>query len=193
MDRRFEIPAAALDNGDLTIAIRESNLTAADRLSASRATLLLGPSSVLEEYTALFFFRTLTPSVANFALELLILLIALALALTLRDASGNTSRWSSSSASCSPTPALDISQGGANTGVLSIFGKLSLRVGGLIALSEFVRLVLGMSRGLLFKIYEWILTAGACAIALLPAANHIHWSKVSDAIASSCFSPSCWW
>ena len=177
VDRRFGIPDTALGNGDLTIAIRESNLTAADRFSASRATLLLGPSSVLEEYTALFFFRTLTPSVTNFALELLILLIALALALTLRDEreyfalalffgfvlfSAGVAIW----------------QGGANTGVLSIFGKLSLRVGGLIALSEFVRLVLGMSRGRWFKIYEWILASGACAVALLPAVNHIHGPKL---------------
>ncbi|HZL24914.1 MAG TPA: PP2C family protein-serine/threonine phosphatase, partial [Acidobacteriaceae bacterium] len=182
VNRRFEIPSAALGNGDLTIAIRESNLTVADRFANSRATLLLGPSSVLEEYTALFFFRTLTPSVANFALELLILLIALALALTLRDeheylalalffglvlVSGGLAIW----------------QGGANTGVLGVLGKLSLRIGGLIALSEFVRLVLGMSRGRLFKIYEWILASGACAVALLPALNHLHGPKLlSDSI-----------
>jgi phosphoserine phosphatase RsbU/P len=176
VDRRFEIPAAALGNGDLTIAIRESNVTAADRFAASRATLLLGPSSVLEEYTALFFFRTLTPSVANFALELLILLIALALALTLRD-EREYFALALFFGFVLINAGLSISQGGASTGVVNIVGKLSLRVAGLIALSEFVRLVLGMSRGRLFKIYEWILAAGASAVVLLLVTNHIHGPK----------------
>ena len=180
VDRRFEIPAAALDNGDLTIAIRQSNLSAADRLAASRATLLLGPSSVLEEYTALFFFRTLTPGIANLALELLILLIALALALTLRNEREYFALVIFFGFVLT-NGALEISQGGANTGLLSVFGKLSLRLGGLIALSEFVRLVLGMSRGRLFKIYEWILAVGACAIVLFPAVNHIHGPKFLNA------------
>ncbi len=177
VDHRFEIPAAALGNGDLTIAIRESNLTAADRFSASRATLLLGPSTVLEEYSALFFFRTLTPSVANFGLEFLILLIALALALTLR----NEREYFALALFFGfvlLSAGLAIWEGGANSGVLSIFGKLSFRVGGFIALSEFVRLVLGMSRGRWFKIYEWILASGACAVAMLPAVNHLHGPKL---------------
>ena len=182
VDRRFDIPAAALDNGDLTIAIRESHLTAADRLSESRATLLLGPSTVLEEYTALFFFRTLTPGVANFALEFLILLIALALAATLRD---EQEYFALAIFFCIvlTNAGMDIWQGGANIGVLSVFGKLALRVGGLIALSEFVRLVLGMSRGRMFKIYEWILAVGAIAAALLPTVNHLHGPKfLTDSI-----------
>jgi len=177
VDHRFEIPAAALGSGDLTIAIRESNLTAADRLANSRATLLLGPSDVLQEYTALFFFRTLTPSVANFSLELLILLIALALAITLRS-EREYFALALFLAFVLVYAGMDILEGGANAGVLSIFGKLALRIGGLIALSEFVRLVLGMSRGLFFKIYEWILAAGTCAVALLPLVNHLHGPKL---------------
>ena len=169
--RRFSIPDAAIGDGNLTIAVRQSDLTPGGALADSRAELFLGPASVLDEYVSLFRFRYLTPSVANLALELLIMLIALALALTLRNEREYFALAIFFAITLSVvilgvwTLTVDIG------GTFGLFGKLALEFAGLVALNEFVRLVLGLPRSRMFLVCEWMLVIGAAAGLLLTALN----------------------
>jgi sigma-B regulation protein RsbU (phosphoserine phosphatase) len=174
MDRLIAVPASALGSGDVTIALRDGDAALSNTHPGIYRTVLLGPQSVLEEYSSVFSFRSLTPGIANVALELLILVIALALAVTLRDEREYLAL----------SLFFGFSLGVALLGVWSSvalnhvafeqFGKDGFEFASLLALCEFLRLVLGMRRRRWFIIFEWVLGGGAAAMFLVPCLNLIH-------------------
>jgi sigma-B regulation protein RsbU (phosphoserine phosphatase) len=174
VDRLVAIPASVLGTGDVTIAFRDGDFALSSLHPGVSRVVLLGPQPVLEEYAAIFSFRSLTPGVANVALELLIFVIALALAATLRDEREYLAL----------TLFFALSLGVALLGVWSTaannhvafeqFGKDAFEFASLLALCEFLRLVLGMRRGRWFKIFEWALGGGAAAMVFVPFLNLIH-------------------
>jgi sigma-B regulation protein RsbU (phosphoserine phosphatase) len=183
--RRFAIPDSLVTDGNLTIAVRQSDLVPGAGIADSRAELLLGSASVLDEYASLFRFRSLTPTAANLALELLIMLIALALALTLRE-EREYFALAIFFAITLAVASLGIWTNTANIrGSFGLFGKVSLEFLGLVALNEFVRLVLGITRSRLFLIVEWMLVIGAAASLFLPLAALIQEPKLLSVIIAS--------
>jgi len=175
-DKSFAIPDAAIQSGDVTIAVRASIARRSQRGQieggfASYTLLLLGPAPLLADTTALYIFRNYTSNTINIVIELLVPLIALALALTLRREREYLALVVSGTAGVlSDILAIWQAHGShyTNSGVLFANGFLSaVQVVGLL---EFVRLVLGLRRSRWWIAYESMLAA--ILIVIVPWVNH---------------------
>jgi phosphoserine phosphatase RsbU/P len=175
-DGSFAIPDSAIQNGDVTIALRASIARRSQRGEieggfASYTLLLLGPAQLLSDTTALYIFRSYTSNTIDIVIELLVPLIALALALTLRREREYLALVFSGTAGVL-SDILSVWQAHGNhytnNGVLFANGFLSaVQVVGLL---EFVRLVLGLRRSRWWIAYEWMLAA--ILIVIVPWVNH---------------------
>ena len=188
-ERRYSIPDSALDSGDLTIAVRASVGRASEDGTypagfTSGTTLLLGSAPELADASSLQLFRNDISNAAGLALECLLLLIALALALTLRSeheylalvlylagivGSDTLQLWMG----VNNVPQADR--------LILLMGLLQTTI--LIALLEFVRLVLGLRRSRLYAGYEWLL--GFFTIAVVFWYRHQLYISVSGVTSSA--------
>jgi hypothetical protein len=175
-DEIFAIPPALLQSGDLAIAVRASigrfSEAGAQDGGFMRETMFeLGPASLLFDGTSLYLFRSYASNMANIVMEFLVPLIALALALTLpkeREYFALFISWVCSAVVdsfgvwqfVSNTPSTDL--GFVVSGVL--------QGAAVIALLEFVRLVLGLRRSRLWAGYEWLI--GLLSGIAVPLINH---------------------
>jgi phosphoserine phosphatase RsbU/P len=176
LDRRFAIPAAAVRSGDVTIAIRASIGRSSFRGVqeggfAAGTTLLLGPGPVLSDTRLLYLLRSYSSNFFNLVMMLLVPLIALALALTLPKEREYIALVISMGASFIQA-ALDISQTVTlrSPGDALFIADGCLQAISVVALLEFVRLVLGLRRTRLWAGYEWMLAV--LLVVALPWINH---------------------
>lgn len=159
-DAVFKIPDAAIQSGDVTVAVRasigrrgEGGVRVAGFADASA--LLLGTSQTLSEATALHRFRAFTIGTANILSELLVPLIALALALALPKEREYAALVVAGGAST----CIDIlNQWQSMANVPPSDGQFVLEFVlnaiAIIALLEFVRLALGLRRSRWLTGYE---------------------------------------
>ncbi len=176
-DAVFKIPDAAIQSGDVTVAVRASIGRRGEggvRIAgfADGSALLLGPSQTLSEATALHRFRAFTMGTANILIELLIPLIALALALALPKEREYAALVVSGGASAC-TDILHQWQSVANVppsdGQFVLDGVLNGIA--IIAMLEFVRLALGLRRSRWLTGYE--IVAASVFVPLQILVNHV--------------------
>jgi sigma-B regulation protein RsbU (phosphoserine phosphatase) len=175
-DGSFAIPDSAIQNGDVTIALRGSIARRSQRGAieggfASYTLLLLGPAPVLSDVTALYKFRSYSSNTINIVIELLIPLMALALALTLPTEREYLALVLSGTASVL-SDILNVWRSAGNhytsNGVFLLDGFLTAVQ--IVGLLEFVRIVLGLRRSRWWAAYEWMMAA--MLIVLVPWLNH---------------------
>jgi phosphoserine phosphatase RsbU/P len=160
----FAIPDAALGSDDLTIAVRArvglvSHHGDLPMAGISLQTLaLLGSAPDAKDLLTLMMFRDFTSNATNLVLVLIVLLITLALALTARH-----EREYAVLALALATQAvaqilliLHYLGGVANTPASHLL-DFALEAGYALAMTEFVRIVLGMKRSRWFSAYYWLL------------------------------------
>jgi hypothetical protein len=161
-DRIYRIPKMALDPGDLTIAIRAGigRLTSKGivRAASEDAAILLGTASMTADEASLYIFRSFTSNVANATLEILLFLITVALAIALRSEREyfTLAIYLFADIGLNALFSWRVASGtGVNKFIVAF--EITSQVVTAIALLEFVRLVLGISRSRLIVIYEWII------------------------------------
>jgi hypothetical protein len=175
-DQRYAIPAAATNSGDLTIAVRgavarASEYGAGEGGMASYTSVLLGPTALLTEKTWLYTFRSYTSNTLSILMELLVPLIALALALTLPKEREYSALMLSGSAGV-VIDIISVWRNVHNSPPSALWEFLSSLLGAIaiIALLEFVRLVLGLKRSRLWAGYEWLI--GVLLVTVVPWVNY---------------------
>ena len=160
VDERFTVPDTAISSGKVTVAVRaEIGRYSEGGTKAGKyiwdVAFLLGPTPVLSDSTALHSFRLYTPGVINIGMELLVPLIALALALTLpkeREYIALVVAFTASGAADAITLwqlAANRPPGDGGFVALGCIGAISI-----VALLEFVRLVLNLRRSRWWAGYE---------------------------------------
>jgi hypothetical protein len=158
------IPDAALESGDLTIAIRSRVGVGSHHgdLPFAGVTLeslmLLGPARELRDLLTLVEFRDFTSNAINLALVLIVLLITLALALTTpQEREYAVLALALATQATAQLLLIWHYLGGAPHTPGSRFLDFVLDAVYALALVEFVRIVLGMKRTRWFTLYYWLL------------------------------------
>ncbi len=178
VDERFTVPDTAIASGNVTVAVRaEIGRYSESGTRAGRyiwdAALLLGPTPVLADSTALHSFRLYTPAFINIGVEVLVMLIALALALTLPKEHEYIALVIGGTAG-GTADAISLWQLASNRppGELWLVGLGCLGAISAVALMEFVRLVLNLRRSRWLAGYEYLVAF--LLVVVLPWIEHVY-------------------
>jgi hypothetical protein len=158
------IPDAVLGRGELTIAIRgrigrvsHGGANAIGGVGALTG-IKAGPSAAINDAALLQGFRDFTSNATNLTILVLVLVITLALALTVRhEPEYRALAVALTAQACSQIEALVFLSNHVKLDLGSILFQELSRAVFLIALVEFVRIVLQLHRSRFFTIYYWLL------------------------------------